>query len=195
MGFEFRIISPCDKNRESLHGSGPVLWCADCKKPVHDFTNMSDAGIKSVAGASGLCGIVSPKPMPARRLFFLWLAAWRWAAVAAEPKGLSGSVVDESAAAIPRASVRVLSPGSDTIRKGKTDDLGRFSFTDLPLGDYQLKIEAAGFQLKTVSANLSGSTLDLGPIMLRIGLMGEVVLVESKVPVFKTLFKRRRVER
>jgi hypothetical protein len=73
---------------------------------------------------------------------------------------ISGTVFDATKGSIPRANVRLF--GIDRQRETKSDDMGRFEFTGLPAGTYDLQIEAEGFATKTIEdIQLSGK--DAGP--------------------------------
>ncbi len=59
---------------------------------------------------------------------------------------LSGEVVDAQGAALPRATLTLKSPATGFLRKTFSNAEGLYDFTDLNPGDYQLQVEASGFQ-------------------------------------------------
>jgi outer membrane receptor protein involved in Fe transport len=65
--------------------------------------------------------------------------------------GINGTVTDSSGAVVPGAKVTATegatSSASDTVSSGA----GEFSFNDLPLGTYHIKVEASGFQTTEVN--------------------------------------------
>ena len=65
--------------------------------------------------------------------------------------GINGTVTDSSGAVVPSAKVTATegatSATSDTVSSGA----GEFSFNDLPLGTYHIKVEASGFQTTEVN--------------------------------------------
>ena len=65
--------------------------------------------------------------------------------------GINGSVTDSSGAVVPGAKVTATegatAASSDTVSSGA----GEFSFNDLPLGTYHIKVEASGFQTTEVN--------------------------------------------
>src|SRR5690242_17445681 len=64
--------------------------------------------------------------------------------------GISGTVVDQSGAAIAGATVKLL--GSDTgfTRTAQSTAAGEFVFQDLPLGNYSLTVSQQGFQTQQI---------------------------------------------
>lgn len=79
---------------------------------------------------------------------------------------LSGSVKDQNAAVI--AGAKVLLVSSEKEFSAVTDRNGEFTFANLPVGDYELRIAAEGFALETRKINISGQNENLD-ISLRIG--------------------------
>lgn len=58
---------------------------------------------------------------------------------------LAGAIVDEQQAAIPNAKVTARNLDTNTPRVVATDSEGRYRFANLPIGNYELIVEAAGF--------------------------------------------------
>ena len=52
---------------------------------------------------------------------------------------IQGTVTDMSGAAVPDASVQVRNTGTDASQKTTTDSAGRFTVSDLPVGNYELQ--------------------------------------------------------
>jgi hypothetical protein len=73
------------------------------------------------------------------------LLLWIHPARGQTSNSLRGSVTDPSGAAIPGATVRLVS-GNNQARTTSTDERGSYIFTGLPAGTYQLTVEATGFQ-------------------------------------------------
>ncbi len=100
---------------------------------------------------------------------------------------LNGSVLDPSGAAIPNAKTTVTSPATGLTRTTETNDSGIFSFPRLPVGTYDLSIDANGFK----STKRTGITLSVGALLsldvkLEVGTAQETVSVSADVPVVET---------
>src|SRR5215472_11778573 len=59
---------------------------------------------------------------------------------------LFGSVSDAQGAAVPVANVTLMSVDTHQSRTALSDESGRYTFSLLPVGAYQLMIEKPGFQ-------------------------------------------------
>jgi len=71
---------------------------------------------------------------------------------------LTGKVVDSSGNPVANATVTVTSVDNGQARSATTGMDGSYRFDDLPLGNYRMKLEAAGFQtLEIPSATVDGT--------------------------------------
>ncbi len=108
--------------------------------------------------------------------FLLPGAAWAQGTTAT----LSGTVLDASGAVIPNAAVELKSESSGDRRNSVSNGSGLFSFSAVPVGDYDVTIKAGGFQ----SFQQTGIHLDPGDqktvrdLTLKAGAT-DVVTVES----------------
>jgi outer membrane receptor protein involved in Fe transport len=96
----------------------------------------------------------------------------------AQPSGtISGIVVDATGAVIPQVSI--ILQGTNNFRQTtQTDDQGRFSFEQMPNGQYELQLRATGFEPTTKSVNLNHGGTESLRIELPLALSregGEVV--------------------
>src|SRR5581483_9818208 len=69
---------------------------------------------------------------------------WAWAQVVGG--GVSGTVKDESSAALPSAEIRIRSTETGAERTLITDDSGRYAALSLPVGNYEITVQKDGFQ-------------------------------------------------
>jgi hypothetical protein len=91
---------------------------------------------------------------------------------------LSGVVADAGGAVVPNANVHVMGPqGNYDV---KTDGMGRFLVGSLVPGDYNVKVEAAGFKTFISDKNLvtAGSTSSLD-VHLQVGAVSDTVEVDA----------------
>ena len=106
---------------------------------------------------------------------------------------LTGTVLDQSDAAVPDAPVELLLPGgTSAILRTKTASDGSFSFVAVKPGTYKLSIELAGF----AKSNLTNVNVDPGkenalpPIRLQIASATQTVdVVESSIAVQGTSYE------
>ncbi|MGH9688123.1 MAG: carboxypeptidase regulatory-like domain-containing protein [Candidatus Acidiferrales bacterium] len=77
---------------------------------------------------------------------------------------MSGTVFDQSGAVVQGASTRLFS--LDQLRETKSDDQGRFAFTDLPSGAYELQADYPGFD--TTIEDFKIVSHDIGPLSITI---------------------------
>jgi hypothetical protein len=59
---------------------------------------------------------------------------------------VSGTITDPSGAVVPGVGVTIVSQGTGLKRSGFTDTAGEYRFAGLPIANYSLRIEKAGFQ-------------------------------------------------
>ncbi len=105
-------------------------------------------------------------------------------AEAAGPTGkVVGTVTDQTGNAIPGAKVSITNQGTNEVRTATSDSSGNFTFPVLPVGNYTLKVEAAGFQafeqkniLLQVDQNISINA------PLQVGAATQVVEVSAAPP-------------
>src|SRR6476646_1030601 len=59
---------------------------------------------------------------------------------------LNGTVTDATGAAVPNAKVTATNSGTGTTRTTQTNDAGLYNFSRLPVGNYDITVEAQGFK-------------------------------------------------
>ena len=100
---------------------------------------------------------------------------------------ISGTVSDERAAILANATVTARNVDTNIARSAQTDEAGRYQFLNLPVGNYEIKVESAGFS-KYVQ---SGITLALNQqavvdVALKAGRVEETVTVTENASVLNT---------
>ena len=75
--------------------------------------------------------------------------------------GINGTITDSSGAFIPGAKVTAVDTATSAARETISSGAGEFSFSDLPLSTYTIKVEAASFQ----TIEVTGVQVEAGKII------------------------------
>ncbi len=104
------------------------------------------------------------------------LAAWGQLSTGS----VAGRVADPSGAVVVGAQVNLLDIATGAVKTAKTNSSGRYSFTGLPLGTYQLTVKANGFQTTTVQ-NIAVTVNHTATenVSLKVGASTQTVTVQS----------------
>lgn len=116
----------------------------------------------------------------------LILMPWASALAQANFASISGEVLDAQRAAIPGASLTLISPTTGLHRSTVSNGKGFYTFTDVNPGNYQLRAEASGFQSELhtiVLAVNQGLRLDM---TLQVGSQTQQVVVKGAPPPLRT---------
>ncbi len=99
---------------------------------------------------------------------------------------VAGVVTDESEAVIPNARVTITNRETGLVRSVTTEAGGTYSAPALPAGAYEVKAEAAGFQVRVRMATvITGSTTQVD-FRMKVGAAREVVTVEEATGQLQT---------
>ena len=98
-----------------------------------------------------------------------------------------GTVTDSSGGAVPEATIRVTNSGTNATQIVTSDAQGRYRVPDLPVGNYQVEAQKAGFQ----TVDHRGITLNAGADLvvdfsLQVGQVTQAVTVEGDVSQVET---------
>src|SRR5712691_9005509 len=100
---------------------------------------------------------------------------------------LLGTVTDQTGAVVVDALVKAVNTATGQTREARTSGTGEYSISPLPIGDYQVTAEAAGFKISTFRGLVlqvnQEARLDLS---LTIGSASETVSVEALAPLLVT---------
>jgi hypothetical protein len=102
----------------------------------------------------------------------------------------SGNVVDKSGAGVANATVTVSSQGTGLSRAGKTDTSGHYNVPLLPVGTFNVRVDAQGFQSaesKNLKLQVDESleidfSLNPATVVTTVAVTGEAVAVETANP-------------
>lgn len=99
---------------------------------------------------------------------------------AQEPTGtIAGTVLDESGAVVPNATVVVASKATGAARTIQSNSEGAFSAPSLPAGQYEVKVSVPGFRTMVRDATVETGATTTIEARLQVGQPSEVVLVEA----------------
>jgi outer membrane receptor protein involved in Fe transport len=101
---------------------------------------------------------------------------------------ISGTVTDSSGAVLTSAMVVVRNVGTDVAQTKSTDVQGRYSVPELPVGDYEVRVSAPGFQ----NMVRTGITLSVGAqtvidFAMSVGQSQETITVEAQASGVDTI--------
>jgi Carboxypeptidase regulatory-like domain/TonB dependent receptor-like, beta-barrel len=99
---------------------------------------------------------------------------------------LSGRVEDATGAAVTGAPVTVTNLDKNQTWTSVSDEEGRYSFLYLPVGNYRLKLEQAGFDPLSRDLDLSVGQALIVPLRLSIGGLAENVSIVADVPLVES---------
>lgn len=115
---------------------------------------------------------------------------------------ISGTVVDANGAVVPNVEVVAKSTETGLTRTTKTNDEGNFVMAFLPLGSYNLIVEAQGFQKVTKTGVLvelnkttvSNFKLEVSALGAEVVITGETAAIETTTGEVKHSIDNRRIE-
>ncbi len=98
-----------------------------------------------------------------------------------------GNILDKSGSGVPGAKVTVTSLGTGLTRTENSDDAGHYIIPLLPVGDYNLRVDASGFQsAESKDLNLQGNqarevdfTLAPASVTTTVTVEGDAVAIET----------------
>jgi hypothetical protein len=98
-----------------------------------------------------------------------------------------GTVADPSGAPIKGAKVTATDTERGTPYLGETNDSGAYNITRIPVGTYELKVSAPGFQTAVHAAfTLVLNQTARVDVQMKVGQVSETVQVTSEAPILKT---------
>ena len=119
------------------------------------------------------------RPAKSAALFLAWISF----ANAQAPSGaIAGVVRDTSGAAVSSARVEATSAATGLIRTIATSAQGDYSFSALLAGEYEVSVEASGFQRVVRHASVEAGTTTTADFELRVGDTRDSVTVEGAAP-------------
>src|SRR5271169_1388539 len=116
------------------------------------------------------------------RLAVLLFSLWMGPRLGAQQTlgGITGTVLDDSGATIPAATVTIVGNETKLTRSQDTNEAGNYDFVNLPIGSYSVSISHTGFQtLKIPAIQVQANRTVNANATLKIGDVRETVTVEE----------------
>src|SRR5580698_1223340 len=93
---------------------------------------------------------------------------------------IRGTVTDPTGGAVPQVTVTATNTATNVSQQVKTQEDGSYSFLQLPIGDYTLKVEKTGFQTFTAAkVHLDVNTVFIQDVRLTVGAMSTEITVQA----------------
>jgi Carboxypeptidase regulatory-like domain/TonB dependent receptor len=100
---------------------------------------------------------------------------------------VSGTITDQSGAGVPKAHVTLINKATSVQKEADTDESGHYTITDVPPGNYDLKITASGFKpLTQTNLTVTANTVMNGDAKVQVGAVSEQVTVEASTVTLQT---------
>src|SRR5579863_1144795 len=100
---------------------------------------------------------------------------------------VTGTVTDSTGAAVVGANVSVKSVERGVVYTTETNEVGLYRVTNLPIGNYEVKVEKSGFASVAYPAfTLSLNQVARIDVTMKVGQVSEIVEVTGAAPVLKT---------
>jgi len=109
-----------------------------------------------------------------------------WAQSAANSGEIAGQVLDPSSAAVVGAQVTVRNENTNFSRSATTDGSGRYAVSLLPLGPYEVTVQATGFEPTKQEALVALGNTIAANFNLSMGVNREAVEVKGGLPTSDT---------
>jgi len=106
---------------------------------------------------------------------------------------VQGTVLDPSASAVPNAKITLKNARTGISSDLQSNSAGFYRFSALAPGEYELRVEAAGFRASTVAVPLTtGQTRDMN-VTLEVQSTGESVSVTAEAPALDVSESRQQL--
>ena len=115
---------------------------------------------------------------------------------------ITGTVTDQSGAAVPGTAITITNVETGFTREAETGATGRYAAPNLPVGNYEVSAQLAGFQTSvragialTVGRNaVVDHVLQVGEVTQAVTVTGEVAFVETTSATVSNLVDEQKVE-
>src|SRR5215217_1964611 len=100
---------------------------------------------------------------------------------------LAGTISDPSGGVLPGAALVLRNVRTNVTQEAVTDGQGRFNFSEVPIGEYELTVTLQGFRrlVRSDITLLTGQVADM-PLQLQVGAPEAVVEVTGSIPLVQS---------
>ena len=100
---------------------------------------------------------------------------------------VNGTVTDQTGAGVPKAHITLINKATSVQKEANADESGHYTITDVPPGNYDLKVTASGFKpLTQTNLMVEANTVMNGDAKLQVGALSEQVTVEASTVTLQT---------
>ncbi|MBX6361427.1 MAG: carboxypeptidase regulatory-like domain-containing protein [Acidobacterium ailaaui] len=129
---------------------------------------------------------LSIAPLAAILLLVVALCGGRTAFSQTDTARIQGTVLDQSGAAIPNATITLTNTDTGVIQTATSDSAGNFTFNALTRGNYTAEAQAAGFTTQTQKLTLEVSQVQALNFRMQPGAVSTSVTVTDAAPIVDT---------
>ena len=124
-------------------------------------------------------------------------------AVAQQDRGaFTGTVSDPTGAAVANAKITITAIGTQTSATIQTNEFGQYSMPNLPIGTYEVKVEATGFKTwrrAGVTLGISqtlrvDANLEVGATSETVTVTGDASLLQTETPEVGTIISKQQLD-
>ena len=112
-------------------------------------------------------------------VFYLFLAICPFGFAQGNEASLTGSIIDQSHAAVANAKVTVRNKSTNFTQTVTTDSSGNYSFLSLAIGNYEVKVEQSGFDTPSADLVLETAQKARQDFELHVGQSQQTVTIEA----------------
>lgn len=118
---------------------------------------------------------------------FLAIAMFAVSGVSQSSRGtISGTISDAGGAVLPNAAVTITEKSTGVVRETKANSTGLYRFDAVLLGDYAIKVQAAGFADSQADVNVSANQVTEHDFQMKVSGSTESVTVEAAAAQLQT---------
>jgi hypothetical protein len=119
-------------------------------------------------------------------ILFSMFSAAAWCQTTVSQGSIQGTVTDQTNAVVPDATITITSRTTGQVVTVKSSSAGAYNSGGLPVGDYQLRVQAKGFKTAQLAMTVEISVTTSGNIKLEIGQETTVIDVQTNAITVNT---------